>query len=281
MINVSIQNTVGEEIISVEVDGRERLPLMAQAVHQAVQTGIDLSSANLEAVDLTRSVMDGARLVNAQLSRSNLQHASLRGANLEHAQLWTANINQADLSGANLRNACLDAVSAAKANLSNADLGKSAMLHASLWAADLRGANLEGANLQGANLSQANLRGANLCGADLSRCDLTGADLFGANITGVRLSKCTGLTGAQLESAKRDPEAGLRQQAIAALLANGGHFGELLDVRPVEVSVSQFNFDNFLHSRLAGAPEWKQDAVHGMIFAKMNDLRPAFKAARP
>jgi serine/threonine protein kinase, bacterial len=93
----------------------------------------DLSTLNLQRVDLS----------NGNFHQSKLQRSNLQGANLFNVDFGRASLSQAILKNANL----------ARAYLNHADLA---------------GADLRGANLSYAHLSNTNLRGANLCGADLT-----------------------------------------------------------------------------------------------------------------
>ena len=88
-------------------------------------------------VTVKMALESGANLSGANLSRADLSGANLSGANLSRADLSWANLSRADLSWADLSGA----------NLSRADLS-----WANLSWADLSGANLSGADLSGADL---------------------------------------------------------------------------------------------------------------------------------
>ncbi len=117
-------------------------------------TPLNLSSANLQGVNLRGTQSQGANLQGAQLQGANLQGAQLQGANLYRANLQGANLYRANLQGA------------------------------ILYEAQLQGANLGWAQLQGADLYEAQLQGA-----DLYEAQLQGADLYEAQLQGV----CSGL----------------------------------------------------------------------------------------
>ena len=68
----------------------------------AVQSGADLSMADLSGVDLSRAYLSRARLSGADLSRANLPGADLSRADLSGADLSRANLSMADLSKADL-----------------------------------------------------------------------------------------------------------------------------------------------------------------------------------
>lgn len=97
-------------------------------------------------------------LYNINLSRAELRAVNLRDANLYYANLERADLWLADLSNANL----------SFANLKNADLGSADLERAWLYSAELDDADLEGADLRKADLSGASLLRADLDGADLT-----------------------------------------------------------------------------------------------------------------
>jgi hypothetical protein len=99
--------------------------------------GVDISNANLPALNLA-----GANLIEA-----NLAGASIAGANLAGAKLVLANF-----AGANLDST----------NLAGAILWKTNLAGAMLWETNLTEAIMEDANLSGAKLEWANLTGADL-----------------------------------------------------------------------------------------------------------------------
>jgi len=127
------------------------------------------------------AIESGADLSDANLRRANLSGANLSGADLSDANLSGADLSGADLSDANLRRADLSDANLSRANLSDADLSD----------ANLSDANLSGANLSGANLRSANLRRANLSGADLRRANLSDADLSDADLSDVIINEIT------------------------------------------------------------------------------------------
>ena len=83
-------------------------------------------------------------------SGTNLSGANLYRANLSDANLYRANLSGANLSGTNLSGA----------NLSRANLSDTNLYRANLSDANLSDTNLSGANLSDTNLSDANLSGA-------------------------------------------------------------------------------------------------------------------------
>jgi len=100
------------------------------AVEQLKKTGncpaCDLSSANLENLDLQKANLAGANLKFADLSSANLTGANLKGAQLQDVNVEATNLTDADLSGANLGDTDLteSEVILTGANLSGAKWGK-------------------------------------------------------------------------------------------------------------------------------------------------------------
>jgi uncharacterized protein YjbI with pentapeptide repeats len=145
-------------------------------------SGANLTGADLRAADLSYSVLENARLSNAKLGG-----ASLYAVNLRYAQML-----RADLSLADLRDTKLEQSTLSFANLQQADLSS-----AKLTQANLNGAQLKGAILLDADLKSADLQGAVLAGAVLRDADLHNAILSGADLRGA-----SGLTAAQVCSAR-------------------------------------------------------------------------------
>jgi hypothetical protein len=91
-------------------------------------TGVDVSSAFLQGIQLpngklARAKFDGADLRNSNLSGADLSYASLNGANVRDSTLDSVNFNMADLSDADFCSARFDGANLAGATLDNADLG--------------------------------------------------------------------------------------------------------------------------------------------------------------
>ncbi|WAL59736.1 serine/threonine-protein kinase [Thermocoleostomius sinensis] len=121
------------------------------------QTGF--VSTKLAVDEVIAAYAKGRRDFTSQdLSTLNLQRVDLSNGNFHQSKLHRVN-----LQGANLFNADFGRASLSQAILKNANLARAYLNHA-----DLAGADLRGANLSYAHLSNTNLRGANLCGADLT-----------------------------------------------------------------------------------------------------------------
>lgn len=114
----------------------------------------------LKGIDLRHADMSSADLCAVDFTKSDMRHINLRGAKMLAVSLYMADLRYGRLAGADLDSACL-------------------------VDADLRGADLSGANLRNADLAAADLRHADLTGADLSGARLQLTDLRGAVLSGV------------------------------------------------------------------------------------------------
>jgi len=117
-------------------------------------------------------LVDGT-MHNLNLSSADLQHLDLSHADMETINLSAANLSHSrftgtDLQGANLSKATLRFVRCENARLLEANLTRADLRMANFTGADLRYAELENADLDGAILDAADLRGANFTGANLS-----------------------------------------------------------------------------------------------------------------
>ena len=86
-------------------DGIESGLAMRHALEKAVESGANLSGANLSDACLSGANLSDAYLRDAYLSGANLSGANLRDANLSDAYLSGAYLRDANLSGANLSGA--------------------------------------------------------------------------------------------------------------------------------------------------------------------------------
>ena len=148
---------------------------------------------NLSRLDLSRVEWDKLDIPNDRLNFSRVLFAGskLTQAGLDGAYLFQARLSRADFTRADLAGAMLDSCSAHGTVFRNASLSGANLDHA--W--------LPGADLTEAGLANATLRWAHLTGACLVGAYLRSADLSGANLTDVNLTRCRGLTQAQLDLA--------------------------------------------------------------------------------
>jgi uncharacterized protein YjbI with pentapeptide repeats len=92
--------------------------------------GVDVSTAYLQGVDLsradlTRSNFNAVDARNSNFRSADLTAADLRSANFRESNLQNARLIDADLTGADLNSATLAAADLTRANLDNADLRNS------------------------------------------------------------------------------------------------------------------------------------------------------------
>jgi uncharacterized protein YjbI with pentapeptide repeats len=144
--------------------------------------GAQFISTDLRGADLSYGNFDNADLSNAKLSGSTLYAISMRGARLLRT----------DLSRTDLRDTKMNSALLSFANLQDADMSS----------AKLGGANLGGTQMKGTILLDADLKDADLRGAFLSGALLRGAEIDGANLAGAEMHGATGLSAAQICSAR-------------------------------------------------------------------------------
>ena len=160
--------------------------------------------------------LKGADLVHGQFINANLSGAMLQGANLSNANISATDLSGAYVNHAILKGATLTDVDLTDARFQGIDLSDSRMFRvimpqASLYQANLSGANLQEVNLTGAHIQYSDLSNANI-GADLPEAfflasSLCQARFLGSDLSGARiLSSVTGLTQAQLDAARADPD---------------------------------------------------------------------------
>ena len=177
----------------------------------------DLRGANMREANLRDAILDRAKISHALLVSSNASGANLTGADLRSADLSYSVLENARLSNAKLAGASLYAVNLRYAQLLRTDLSLADLRDTKLEQSILSFANLQQADLSSAKLTQANLNGAQLKGtilldADLNSADLEGAmltgavlrdaDLHGATLSGADFRGASGLTAAQVCSAR-------------------------------------------------------------------------------
>lgn len=114
------------------------------------------------------------------------------------------NLFQADLSGIEARGLNLTG-----ARIRQADLSLVTMNRTRFANADLRDVEAYGGVFSSSNFSGADLTNSSWVGAYLEGSSFSGATLTGANFSGAQLSRATGLTQRQLNSACGDASTGL------------------------------------------------------------------------
>ena len=134
--------------------------------------------------NLTRARLDDALMTGIDLETANLDSASLRRATLTYSRLSRANFTSAHLEAADLSGGSeIHLTNFLLASMQGVDLNG-----AKLYFADLTGAGLEGAILHHAHIIGTNLLSAKLAGAMLKDTRLYGSDLTGADVVAVDFS---------------------------------------------------------------------------------------------
>jgi len=110
-----------EALQELDADG---VPLIGVDVSTAYLQGVDLSRANLtranfNAVDARNSNLQAADLTAADLRSANFRDSNLQNAHLIDADLTNADLNSANLTGADLTRANLDNVDLRNTDLRN------------------------------------------------------------------------------------------------------------------------------------------------------------------
>ena len=160
----------------------------------------NLSGANFANTDLT-----GSFLIYSDLSQAQFHKVTFTGTRLGSANLSGALLQDADLSGKNFYNVNLSGANLHRANLSGAIFQDAKASGALLERANLSGASFLSADLSGARLAMAAMSGAQFLDADLTSADIAGANLSGVNFSCGGPQTAKGLTQAQLDDARADP----------------------------------------------------------------------------
>ena len=215
---------------------RQDLEAIILAIGSRSKSSIDIERTEDVRIDLRGVVLPGIELLDLDLSNAMLHHSELPNANIADTDLSDAFLNHADLRKAKFYRVRLKNTRFYSANLSGAWF-----LDMDLYGVSFDDVNLTGANLARVNLSWAIFSGAILSGASLKdtilhwatflrtdltkvllmNADLTSADFLDANLDGARLTDANvsgvqfsnggnqpviGLTQAQLDEARADPE---------------------------------------------------------------------------
>ncbi len=114
----------GGRIDALQELNADGVPLIGVDVSTAYLQGVDLSRANLtranfNAVDARNSNFKSADLTAADLRSANFRESNLQNARLTDADLTNADLNSANLAGADLTRAILDNADLSNTNLRN------------------------------------------------------------------------------------------------------------------------------------------------------------------
>ncbi|MBX9614099.1 MAG: pentapeptide repeat-containing protein [Caulobacteraceae bacterium] len=141
-----------------------------------------------------------AALASPVLAQNPGQIARVRGG----ASCPGCNLFQADLSGLEARGLNLSG-----ARLRQADLSLSIMNRTRFSSTDLRDVEAYGGVFSSSNFNRADLTHASFVGTFLEGSSFSGATLTGTNFSGARLTRATGLTQRQLDTACGDATTAL------------------------------------------------------------------------
>jgi uncharacterized protein YjbI with pentapeptide repeats len=223
--------------------------LMNAKLWRADLEGAYLSEADLRGANMREAVMRSANFSRAQVNRAVLVSANAVGAqfistDLRAADLSYGNFDNADLSNARLNGSTMYAITMRGAHLLRTDLSRTDLRdtkldRAVLSFANLQDADMSSAKLSGAILSGAQMKGTILLDADLKNTDLRGtllsgalmrgAEIDGANLAGAEMHGATGLSAAQLCSA-RWQDALLDAEMLSQVQARCGTGGSSVGV---------------------------------------------------
>lgn len=186
---------------------------------------LNLSSARLYNVDLSRTGLSGVNIKRGDFYQVDLRGSRLTDSKIQRARLHKVQLDSADLTGASLENSNFSGVNFSGANLSRANLSNATFNSGILneYPNDLSGVNLYLADLSDTYLELVDLSGARLWSADLSDASLYGANLSDANLWKANLS------GADLTSSKSTfkitQEGGFQRRSRKTNLSGASLYG--------------------------------------------------------
>ncbi len=163
--------------------------------HDSNLSGTNFANTDLSDAFFTSADLSQARFYKVNFTKTSLSSVNLSGAMLEDEDLSRVVFHDANLSRANLH----------RANLSGTTFQDAIVVNAWLECADLSGAGFLRANLSGARFMKADLSEAHFLDANLSKADISGANISGAKFSDGGPQTAKGLTQAQLDEARADP----------------------------------------------------------------------------
>ena len=199
---------------------KSRITLERTADFKLDLRGADLPTAQFLDADLSNAMFHNSNLSGANFANTDLTDSFLSYSDLSQAQFHNVTFTRTRLGSANLSGAMLQDADLSRVIFHNVNLSGTNLLRANLSGAIFRDAKASGVLLEGANLSRAGFLGADLFGARLVMADMSGAHFLGAdltsaniaaaNLSGVKFScgglqTAQGLTQAQLDDARADP----------------------------------------------------------------------------
>jgi uncharacterized protein YjbI with pentapeptide repeats len=211
-----------------------RADLEGAYLSEADLRGANMREATMRSANFNRAQANHAVLVSANAVGAQFVSTDLRGADLSYGNFDNADLSNAKLSGSTMYGITMRGARLLRTDLSRTDLRDTKMDNAMLSFANLQDADMSSAKLGGANLAGAEMKGTVLLDADLKNTDLRGtflsgalmrgADIDGANLAGAEMHGATGLSVAQLCSA-RWQDALLDAELLSQLQARCGTAG--------------------------------------------------------
>ena len=214
---------------------RQDVEAVMQILGSRAKSRIELERNADFRLDLRGANLPTAQFLDADLSKAMFHNSNLSGANFANTDLTDSFLPYSDLSQARFHNVTFAGtllwfVNLSGAMLQDADLPRTMFHNANLSCANFLRANLSGAIfqdakasnafLEGANLSLAHFLGTDLSGARLVKADMSGAQFLDADVTSANMAEANlsgvkfsvggpqtvqGLTQAQLDDARADP----------------------------------------------------------------------------
>ena len=199
---------------------KSRIELERKADFRLDLRGANLPTAQFLDADLSKAMfhksnLSGANFANTDLTDSflpcsDLSKARFHNVNFTRTRLWSVNLSgamlqDADLSRTDFHNANLSCVNFLRANLSGAIFQDAKASNAFLERANLSLAGFLRADLSGARLVMADMSGAQFLDADVTSSNMAEANLSGVKFSVGGPQTVQGLTQAQLDDARADP----------------------------------------------------------------------------
>lgn len=199
---------------------------------------IDLTGANLQAMNLKKLNFESANLSFASMQACVANESRFNGATMHRTNLFSASLVACEFRHTNLARAVFYRVQAprtvfAEANLKGADLRSINLNEANLSGTDFSQANLSGASLGyayapkatfiSANLAKTDLDKARLQASDFSYCNFSDQNFYLADFTGANLARTHSLETADLRGTRLGGAA--IEKGVVALIDNSlsGH----------------------------------------------------------
>lgn len=130
----------GGRIEALQELNEDKVPLVGVNVSSAFLQGLHLTRANLLRCDFSSADLRNSDLTGSDLTLANLNAANFRYATLDHAKLVDADLREADLTGAKLIDVDLSGAILDRADLRFADLKNMQWQHIR----SIQGANIAG-----------------------------------------------------------------------------------------------------------------------------------------